>query len=114
VVNPGQIAAGLFKVATGLASTVMVSVFVHPVPLSVNVMIDVPADTPVTVFPLTVATPGVPLDHVPPVEGVRVVVAPTHIVPAAANTVGLGLMFIFPVVLLQPVAVSVKVKLVVP
>ena len=114
MVNPGQIAAGLFKVAVGLASTVMVSVLVHPVPLSVKVMMDVPAETPVTVFPLTVATPVVPLDQVPPDEGVRVVVAPTQIVPAAAKTVGLGLIFIFPVVLLQPEAVSVKVKLVVP
>lgn len=115
VVNPLQIESGAFKVAVGLASTVMVNVLEQPnTPSSVNVMTDVPADTPVTIFPLTVATPRVPLDHVPPEEGVRVVVAPTQIVPAAAKTVGLGLIFIFPVVLLQPEAVSVKVKLVVP
>ena len=114
VVNPGQMVVGLFKVAVGRASTVMVNVLVHPVPLSVKVIIEVPADTPVTVLPLTVATPRVPLDHVPPEDGVRVVVAPTHIVEAFAKTVGRGLTFIFPVVLLQPVDESVKVKLVVP
>ncbi len=114
VVKPGQIDVGLFKVAVGLASTVMVKVLVHPVPLSIKVITEVPADTPVTVLPLTVATPGVPLDHVPPEEGVNVVVAPTHMVEAFAKTVGRGFTFIFPVVLLQPVEESVNVKLVVP
>jgi hypothetical protein len=41
----------------------------------------VPAATPVTTPPLvTVATDGLLLDQVPPVDGVNVVVVPTHIV----------------------------------
>ena len=58
---------------TGLAVTVIVNSLVHPDAVSVNLITTVLADTPVTVLPLTVATPGVKLTHVPPVAGVKVV-----------------------------------------
>lgn len=55
-------------------------------------MIDVPCATAVTKPALvTVATPVVALDHVPPVEGVRLVVVVGHRVLEPANTVGPGL-----------------------
>jgi hypothetical protein len=114
VVKPAQISLDPVIDTVGPTLTVMVIVFVQPVLVSVNVITEVPFETPVTVKPLTVATPVVPLDHVPPVVGDKVVVAPIQMVGEAAMTVGLGLTVIFPVVLEQPVAVSVKTKDVVP
>ena len=98
----------------GPAVTVIVKVLVHPVDVSVKVITDVPLLTPVTTLPATVATPVDALDHVPPVEGDRVVVEPIQMVDEAAITVGLGFTVIFPVVLEQPVAVRVKTNDVVP
>lgn len=114
VVKPAQISSAPEIETVGLAVTVIVNVLVQPVAVSVKVITDVPLDTPVTVLPLTVATPVVALVHDPPVEGDRVVVEPIQMVDEAAITVGLGLTVIFPVVLEQPVAVRVKTNDVVP
>lgn len=114
VVNPAQISSEPVIDTIGLVVTVMVRVLVQPVPDSVNVMTEVPAETPVTVLPLTVATPGVPLDQVPPEDGDKLVVEPIQMVDEPAITVGRGLTDILPVVLEQPVAVSVNVNDVVP
>ena len=83
-------------------------------PVIVNIMLAEPAETPVTVFPLTVATPVFKLTHVPPDDGVRVVVEPIHIFDDAANTVGLGFIVTALVVFEQPVVVFVNVNVELP
>jgi hypothetical protein len=63
-------------------------VALQPVVLLVKVNVTVPAATPVTVLPLTVAFEGSLLTHVPPVAGVNVIVLLTHTVEAEVLTVG--------------------------
>ena len=77
-------------VIAGAAFTVTLAVVFEQPFASVNVKVTLPAETPVTVFPLTVALAGVLLTHVPPVEGVKVIVAPTHTEVAEVFTVGLA------------------------
>jgi hypothetical protein len=73
-----------------------------------------PEDIPVTTPELvTDATPGLLLTQVPPVDGDRAVVLFTHRV-AAPETTGKAFTVTFPVVLLHPVEVWVKVKLALP
>lgn len=79
VVVPTQIAGDPVIFAIGFATTVMafVAFETHPVEVSVNVNVAVPAPTEVTTPAfVTVATDGLLLAHVPPVVGERVVVAP--------------------------------------
>ena len=81
----------LAPVIVGAAFTVTaVVVEEHPVVASVKVNVTLPAATPVTVFPDTVAFVASLLTHVPPDAGVKVIVAPTHTVPAEVLTVGFG------------------------
>lgn len=61
-----------------------------------------------------VATPRSLLDHVPPVPGSAVMVAPTQTLSEDVDTAGISAMLSVEVVLEQPVAVLVKVKLAVP
>jgi hypothetical protein len=108
-------------VSTGLAFTVNDSVvLLHPVAVLVNVNVTIPADTPVTnpVPGLTPATFILLLLQVPATTGVtptvvvpfaQIVVAPVMLTTGSPFTVT-GLV----VVLLHPVAVSVKVKYAVP
>jgi hypothetical protein len=94
----------LVPVTDGVATTVTSRVLVHPVLLAVNVMDDVPDETPATApRPVpTVATETLLLLHVPLVPVVKVVVVPTH---AMANPVIAGgrALTVTMVVLLQPV-----------
>lgn len=98
-------------VGTGLTNTSKVS-DLQVVEVSVKTNLPVPADTPVTTPPLvTVAIAGNTETHVPPVDGIRVVVEPiqTAEVPLIA-TVGGGLTVTALVVLVQPLLfVNVKV-----
>lgn len=85
VVNPTQILAVPVILTTGKALTVTAEVAreTQPVPESVKVKVAEPAVTPVTTpASVTVATAGLLLIQVPPVEGDKVVVAPTQIVLA--------------------------------
>ena len=78
-------------IAAGVALTVTEAV-TDPEPVTVYVMIDVPADTPVTTPELLiVATLVLPLVHVPPaVASASVVVVPEHsvVVPVTGATTG--------------------------
>ena len=74
----------------GAAFTVTLAVVFEQPFASVKVKVTVPAETPVTVFPLTVALAGVLLTQVPPVAGVNVIVAPTHTEVAEVVTEGLA------------------------
>lgn len=89
-------------------------VLLQPVAVSVNVNVTVPANTPVTkpAF-VTVATVLSLLTQVPPVDGVKFMVAPTHNVVDGALTVGCCIVT-EAVVLLHPVVPSVKMKVAVP
>jgi len=102
-------------VTTGFALTVTeVVVLLQPVAVFVKVKLAVPADTPVTTPALvTVAIALLLLVHVPPVTGDKVIVLPTH-TDDDAETTGFALTVTDEVVLLQPVAVFVKVKVAVP
>ena len=81
----------LAPVIVGAAFTVTaVVVEEHPVVASVKVNVTLPVATPVTVFPATVAFVASLLTHVPPDVGVKVMVAPTHTLPAEVLTVGFG------------------------
>ena len=85
VVNPTQILALPVTLTTGKAFTVTAEVAreIQPVPELVKVKVAIPAVTPVTTpASVTVATAGLLLIQVPPVEGDKVVVAPTQIVLA--------------------------------
>jgi hypothetical protein len=93
-------------VIVGAAFTVTVAVLFEQPFASVKVNVTVPAETPVAVFPLTVALAVLLLIHVPPVAGVKVRVAPTHNgVAVEGVTVGLALTVTADVVFLQPVLV---------
>ena len=75
----------------GLGLTVTgVVVEVQPVTSCVKVKVTLPCATPVTVLPDTDAIALLLLAHVPPEDGVRVVVAPTQIEYDAALTTGLA------------------------
>ena len=79
----------------------------------VNLKVEVPAATPVTMPALeTVATEALLETHVPPVAGDKVVVPPTQMVLSPViETTGFTSMVAFPVGLdAQPVAVDVNVK----
>ena len=104
----------MFTVGTEFTVTVEV-VLLQPVAVSVYVKVTLPADIPVITPELSiVATAGALLTHVPPVPGLAVIVAPTHNVADGVLTTGIGLTVILDVVLMQPVAVSVKVKVTMP
>jgi hypothetical protein len=60
------------------------------------------------------ATVGLLLIHVPPVPGLAVIVEPIHNDVNGVLTTGRAFTVMLEVVLLQPVAVSVKVKVAVP
>jgi hypothetical protein len=102
----------------GRAVTVKLLVLLeHPVVELVNLKVAVPALTPVTVIPLKEATTGKAgglTTHIPPVEGDKVVVAPTQIVGEVILTVGNELIVTLEVVLEHPVAVFVNVKVIFP
>ena len=77
----------------GPATTVALTVFVQPVVVLVNVRVADPAATPVTTPAfVTVATPGVPLDHVPPVSGVTFAVPPAQRLRDVAGAVALRIL----------------------
>ena len=96
----------LAPVIVGAAFTVTVPVVFEQPFASVKVNVTVPAETPVTVFPLTVALAVLLLTHVPPVAGVKVSVAPTHTdVAPEGVTAGFALTVTADVVFLQPVPV---------
>jgi hypothetical protein len=88
-------------------------VWLHPVDVSVNVKVALPADKPVTVpEPVTEATEELLLTHVPPVVGDKVVVPLTQIL-APPVTMGREYTVIDSVVLLHPKEER-KVKVVFP
>jgi len=79
-IEPAVPFAKAVTVGPGLTFTGMLAVPTQPPTVTVYVIIVLPADTPVTVPPTTVA-PGPPLDHVPPPGfPVNVVVPPTQVV----------------------------------
>jgi hypothetical protein len=93
-------------VIVGNAFTVTVPVVPEQPFASVKVNVTVPAETPVAMFPATVALAGALLTHVPPVEGVKVSVAPTHNVVAVDGvTTGFAFTVTADVVFLHPVLV---------
>ena len=102
VVNPTQ-TASVPVIVVGLGFTVTIAVLIHPV-LSMYVIIDVPAVTPVTI-PVDDPTVALPLLllHVPP-AGVEfnVVVKPTQTLKTPVIAVGFGFTVTM-AVLIQPV-----------
>lgn len=112
----GLIVVPTTKLWSGIFSTVTNKVVLkQPVDVPVKVKVTVPADIPVINPALSiVATPGALLTHVPPVPGLAVIVVPIHIVTEGVLTVGSVFTITGEVVLLQPVAVSIKVKVIVP
>ena len=83
---------------------------VQPVAESVNKKRTTPGELPVARPLLSiVATQGSSLVHVPPVEGKRLVVSPTHIFGAPEMILGDGFIIV-PRVFVHPVCVSVNVK----
>jgi hypothetical protein len=100
----------------GFALTVTVAVEAEqPVVPSVKVKATVPAATPVTspAF-VTDAIALLLLNHVPPDEGDKVIVPPTHKAVAEELIIGSAFTVTEEVVLLHPVAVCVKVKVALP
>ncbi len=115
IVDPiHKVAKGVLT--TGSAFTVTdVVVLLQPVAVSVKVNVTTPADTPVITPALSmVATPVELLIHVPPTPGLAVIVDPIHKEGEGVLTTGRALMVTDGVVLLQPVVVSVKVKVTTP
>lgn len=114
VVFPTQIELPPVIFTTGKALTVKLLLLLQPVDKLVNVIVTVPAETPVTTPALvTVATLVLLLDHVPPLKGVRLAVYPTQTLVAPPKT-GNKLTVTFPVVAEHPVVLLVNVKLAVP
>jgi hypothetical protein len=90
-------------------------VLLQPVVVSKNVNVTEPAATPVTNPALvTVAIALLLLDQVPPTVGLKVIVLPTQSAVNGVLTTGRGFTVTADVVLLQPVAVSVKVNVIEP
>jgi hypothetical protein len=108
---PPQVVAVIF-VTAGPEFTLRGNVvLLHPVAEEVKVNVVAPIDTPVTIFPpVTVATAGLLLTHVPPDAGERVVVLLPHITEAPILTTGRLFTVTAPLVLEHPVEVRVKVK----
>jgi len=116
VLLPTQMVGGL-AVTVGLATTVRVPVGSeeHPVDVSVHINVVVPGVRPVTIPELlTVATDGVVLDHVPPVDGNTNVVVKTQISLSSRLTVGLGVTTTLTESERHPVDVSKKANFAVP
>lgn len=103
-------------VTTGRSFTITLAVeLLHPVAVSVNVKLTVPADTPVTKPKTSGAAIATSLlTHDPPVDGLNDIVAPTHKTSEEVFTVGRAFTVTVGVVLLNPVDVSVNVKVTVP
>jgi len=101
---------------TGRAFTVTLDVaLLQPVAVSVNVNITLPAVSPVINPALViVATAGLLLTHVPPVPGLAVIEEPIHNIGDGVLTTGRAFTVTLDVVLLQPVAVRVKVNVTLP
>jgi hypothetical protein len=110
---PTQIEAGAVKTGRAFTVTAVVVLLQLVVP-SVKVKVTLPAATPVmTPALVTVAIALLLLVQVPPVVGVKMAVAPTHI-DAGAVTTGCAYTVTAVVVLLQLVVPSVKVKVTLP
>lgn len=112
---PGHTASAP-PMAAGKGFTVSIFVVVHPVDVSVNVMVVVPATTPpiVPVPPPIVAVAGVLLTQVPtPEASVNVADVPGHTESAPPMPAGNGFT-VSTAVAEQPVAVTVNVIVVVP
>jgi hypothetical protein len=102
-------------VTTGCCMSTVAELLLQPVTASVKVKMTLPTEMPVTSpAPVTVATAGLSLTQVPPEFGNRFIVAPTQRLDNGIVIIGNALMVIDGVVLLQPVAVSVKVNVTVP
>jgi hypothetical protein len=100
-------------IASGTGFTVTCWVTKQPVP-KVYVIVGVPAATPVTIPPATVASPGLLLVHVPPPGAeLSVVFAPTHILAVPVITPGRPLT-VTVVVTVQPVGKVYVIKVVPP
>jgi hypothetical protein len=104
------------RLTAGISFTVTVGVvLLNPVEVSVKVNVTDPAVKPVTNPALSiVATLTSLLTQVPPVPGVIDMVDPIHNLLDGMLTVGRSLMVTKGVVLLQPVAVTVKVNVTEP
>lgn len=119
VVPPIQIAEGpvMLTLATTLTVTGEEALETHPVEVCVKVKVAVPGSKAVTAPLLFIlAIKKLLVDHVPPEEGVNVVVPPTHNVEDPVN-VAIGFAFIVTAAVgldTQPVEVFVKVKVAVP
>jgi hypothetical protein len=119
VVAPAQIVVEPVILTTGIALivTAVVGADTQPVVPSVNVNVAMPADTPVTTPAfVTVATAGVLLVQVPPVEGDKVVVAPTQMLLAPIR-LAIGVAFTVTAGVAaetQPVVELVKIKVTEP
>jgi len=102
--------------AVGSSITVIADVeLMQPVAVSIKVKVAVPAVSPVINPELLMdATKGLLLTHVPPIPGLAVIVAPAHNVDDGIVTVGSVFTVTVAEVLLQPVAVCVKVNETVP
>jgi len=106
------IAEPIHNVAVGILTTGRVFtvtldvVLLQPVAVSVNVNVTLPAVSPVINPALLMeATAGLLLNHVPPAEGLAVIVEPIHNVDDGVLTTGRAFTVTLDVVLLQPVAV---------
>ena len=110
-VKPTQMVLRPVIDTVGLSVTVTSTVFVQPVPVSVNCKVATPTATPVTTPPgVTVANPMFKLNHVPADEAETFIVEPIQTFVFGAMMVGLGFIFNNDVVLEHPVALFVKVK----
>jgi hypothetical protein len=109
-----NVADGVLTIGSAFTVTLEV-VLLQPVAVEVNVKVTLPADIPV-INPalLMVATAGALLTHVPPTPGLAAIVAPTHNVADGVLTIGSAFTVTLEVVLLQPVAVEVNVKVTLP
>jgi hypothetical protein len=118
VVSPLQIVKSGLAEIVGLPLTIIEAVGSEVQPsLVIKVNLAVPLDNPVTMPAFeTEATLGLVLTHVPPVDGERLVVVPTHNkVPPRILTTGLSPTVIGVFILdEQPVDVSVNIKVAVP
>jgi hypothetical protein len=103
-------------ITTGKSLTVILAVvLLQPVVPSVNVKVTIPDATAVTLPELSIVAKFVSLlAQVPPVFGVRSIVAPTQMLVEGTLTTGSALTVMLAVALLQLVAVDVNVKVTIP